>query len=57
MFVVTDRDGLPPGLRGAGLTRADHFRASMPFWEQSATSHPDHNVGIEVEVELWSAGG
>jgi hypothetical protein len=57
VFVVTGRDGLPPNLRGAGLTRADRFRASMPFWEQSATRRPDHNVGIGVDVEVWSAGG
>jgi hypothetical protein len=57
VFVVTGRDGLPPGLRGAGLTRADRFRASMPFWEQSVSSRPDRNVGIRVDVEVWSAGG
>jgi hypothetical protein len=57
VFVVTDRDGLPPGLRGAGLARADSFRAAMPFFEQSATGRPDHNVGIRVDVEVWSVGG
>jgi hypothetical protein len=57
VFVVTDRDGLPPGLRGAELTRTDHFQASMPFWEQSVTSRPDRDVGIRVDVEVWSAGG
>lgn len=57
VFVVTDRDGPPPGLRGAGLTRTDRFRASMPFWEQSVTSRPDRDVGVRVDIEVWSAGG
>ena len=55
LFVVTGRDGPPPGLRGAGLTRTDRFRASMPFWEQSVTSRPDHDVGVRVDIEIWSA--
>jgi hypothetical protein len=29
----------------------------MPFWEQSVTSRPDRDVGIRVDVEVWSAGG
>jgi Dolichyl-phosphate-mannose-protein mannosyltransferase len=55
LLVVTDRDGPPPGLRGAGLTRTDRFRVRMPFWEQSVTRRPDHDVGIRVDVEVWSA--
>jgi hypothetical protein len=27
----------------------------MPFWEQSLTSRPDHDVGIRVDIEIWSA--
>jgi hypothetical protein len=55
VLVVTGRGGPPPGLRDAGLTRTDRFRASLPFWDQSLTSRPDHDVGIRVDIEIWSA--
>jgi hypothetical protein len=28
----------------------------MPFWQESDTQRPSHNVGVGARVEIWSLG-
>jgi hypothetical protein len=57
VFLVTGALGLPPGLRDAGLRRVDGFRVLMPFWQESDTTRPSHNVGLAAKVEIWAVDG
>jgi hypothetical protein len=53
VFVVTGALGLPPSLRQAGLRKVDGFRVRMPFWQESNTQRPSHDVGLTAKVEVW----
>ncbi len=57
VFLVTGALGLPPELRTAGLRRVDGFRVLMPFWQESDTTRPSHDVGVAAKVEIWKVGG
>ncbi len=57
VFVVTGAAGLPPALQRAGLRKVDGFRVRMPFWQESNTQRPSHDVGLTARVEIWSAAG
>jgi hypothetical protein len=56
VFVVTGALGLPPSLRPAGLHKVDSFRVRMPFWQESNTQRPAHDVGLTAKVDIWSVG-
>jgi hypothetical protein len=57
VFLVTGALGLPPQLRHAGLRKVDGFRLRMPFWQESTTTRPSHDVGLAAKVEVWSLPG
>lgn len=57
VFLVTGALGLPASLRDAGLRRVDGFRVLMPFWQESATTRPSHDVGLAAKVEVWAVDG
>ncbi len=57
VFLVTGALGLPPQLRTAGLRKVDGFRVLMPFWQESDTARPSHDVGLAATVEVWEVGG
>jgi hypothetical protein len=56
VFLVTGALGLPPQLRHAGLRPVDGFRLRMPFWQESTTTRPSHDVGMTAKVEVWRLG-